>query len=295
MDRRVALANGISFTCLVQGSGPRLALLLHGFPDDPGAWRPLMARLADAGYTAVAPFMRGYGPTGPAPSGRYRITDLGADAVALVAALGFERAALIGHDWGASAAYGAAALAPERFTHLITLSVPPSRVFVSNLRRFPRQLRRSWYMLFFQLPGAMEWVRRRELAFVDGLWRAWSPGWRWPPERLAEAKAALAPPGRLEAALTYYRELIRRPLADPREARGTVEVAFRELAVPGLMLVGGEDGCIAPEMFTGAEAAFSAPARVEIIPGAGHFLPAEAPDEVWARVSAFLGEGGLGA
>jgi len=70
-ERREVTANGLDFECLTRGDGDRLALCLHGFPDDAGTFEPLMAQLAEAGFTAVAPYMRGYGPTGPAPDDDY--------------------------------------------------------------------------------------------------------------------------------------------------------------------------------------------------------------------------------
>jgi pimeloyl-ACP methyl ester carboxylesterase len=118
-------ANGIEFAVLEAGSGP-LALCLHGFPDSAHTWRHLLPRLASAGFRAVAPFMRGYAPTVIAADGCYRLGALVADAVALHDALGGDdRAVLIGHDWGAEAAYGAAAFAPDRWRRLVTVAVPP--------------------------------------------------------------------------------------------------------------------------------------------------------------------------
>src|SRR5215813_8273648 len=108
-------ANGLEFGLLEAGSGP-LALCLHGFPDTARTWRHLLPVLAGAGFRAVAPFMRGYAPTAVPTDGGYGVGALAADAVALHEALGGGReAVLIGHDWGAEAAYAAAARAPGRW------------------------------------------------------------------------------------------------------------------------------------------------------------------------------------
>jgi pimeloyl-ACP methyl ester carboxylesterase len=119
-------ANGLQFGVLEAGSGP-LALCLHGFPDAAHTWRHLLPALAGAGFHAVAPFMRGYAPTAVPADGAYHLSALVADAVALHEVLGGDaNAVLIGHDWGAEAAYGAAAFAPGRWRRLVTLAVPPA-------------------------------------------------------------------------------------------------------------------------------------------------------------------------
>src|SRR5471030_3304307 len=118
-------ANGIEFGYLEAGSGP-LALCLHGFPDTAWGWRHLLPALADAGFHAVAPFMRGYAPSEIPADGCFKLGALVADAVGLHDALGGDdQLALIGNDWGAETAYGAAAFAPDRWRRIVTLAVPP--------------------------------------------------------------------------------------------------------------------------------------------------------------------------
>src|SRR5262245_14862892 len=118
-------ANSIAFHYLELGTGP-LVLCLHGFPDNAYTYRYLLPVLAAAGFRAVAPFMRGYAPTRAAPDGRYQSVLLAQDAVALITALGAERAFLVGHDWGAQATYGA----PEESA----LRVEDVRSFFQSLR-----------------------------------------------------------------------------------------------------------------------------------------------------------------
>ena len=114
IERARVSANGIVFETMTCGSGP-LALCLHGFPDTAHSWRYLLPELANAGFRAVAPFMRGYAPTSLAPNGAYQTAALATDAKALHEALGGDsRAVIIGHDWGAPATYGAAILEPSR-------------------------------------------------------------------------------------------------------------------------------------------------------------------------------------
>ena len=122
---RMVAANGLEFGLLEAGTGP-LALCLHGFPDSAHTWRHLLPALAEAGFHAVAPFQRGYAPTAVPDDACYSIGALVADAVALHRVLGGDgQAVLIGHDWGAEAAYGAASFAPDRWRRVVTLGIPP--------------------------------------------------------------------------------------------------------------------------------------------------------------------------
>lgn len=281
MRRERVRANGLWFEALVAGEGAPLALLLHGFPDDARSWTPVLEGLAAAGWTAVAPWLRGYPPSDPAPRGDYGLPALARDVTALIAALGRERALVIGHDWGAVAAYAAAQHAPARCSRLVALSVPPVPVLLRALLR-PDQARRSAYMAAFQLPGAAARLRADLEGAVRRLWTAWSPDWRPPPGRVEEVARTLAAPGALEAALAYYRALGPRGWTRPRALAASARLLRRPIAVPARLLVGERDGCIAPSAFAGAEAAFSAAVELEVVPGAGHFLPLEAPELVLA-------------
>src|SRR5215813_26829 len=148
---RTVRANDLDFAIVEAGSGP-LALCLHGFPDSAHTWRHLLPALADAGFHAVAPFMRGYAPTGIPADGEYQIGALAADAVALHEALGGDgNAVLIGHDWGAETAYPAAAHAPERWRRLVTLAVPPAGLDPVLFTNYD-QLKRFFYIFLFRDP-----------------------------------------------------------------------------------------------------------------------------------------------
>src|SRR6202167_3082247 len=161
-------ANDLEFGLLEAGSGP-LALCLHGFPDTAHTWKHLLPALADAGFHAVAPFMRGYAPTAIPADGAYQIGALVADAVALHEALGGDGdAVLIGHDWGAETAYGAAAFAPDRWRRLVTLAVPPAALDAVLFSDY-EQLKRLFYTFMFRDPNgfADAVVARDGRAFLD--------------------------------------------------------------------------------------------------------------------------------
>jgi len=274
-------ANDLTFEYRHAGEpGDRLALCLHGFPDDAGAFDPLLERLAAAGYRAVAPYMRGYGPTDRAPDGDYSAGTLGRDALALAAELGGGDPVLVGHDWGAAAGYVAAYLDPDAFADYAFLSVPPQ--FGRRLRERPDQWLRSWYMYLFQLPGAERLVRAADFALLELLWATWSPGWDYPEERIAAVKETFGAPGTVGAALEYYRQSPPfRTVGDPAP-----------LAIDALLAVGARDGCIAPALFADAEAAFAGDCRVLKVRGAGHFVHAERPEVVADELLAWFGDGG---
>lgn len=283
-------AAGLDVTAHAWGEpGDPLALLLHGYPDTAWTWRHLGPHLANRGWRVVAPFMRGYAPTALAPDGGYQIGALVRDTVAAHGALGGdERAVLVGHDWGAAAAYATDAFSPGLFRRVVTLAVPPGPVLLGQLTSprellrnaglLPRQLRRSWYMAFQQLPfseGAME-------ELIPKLWRDWSPGYD-ATEDVAQVLAALDSPARRTAALRYYRALLqpweRRSSYSP-EARYEMKLG----PAPTLYLHGENDGAMLAALARGAANLV----KTEIVPGVGHFLQLEAPERVNALIADFV-------
>jgi pimeloyl-ACP methyl ester carboxylesterase len=270
-EPRFVQANGLRFAYLEQGSGP-LVVLLHGFPDTAHTWDHAMAALAAAGFRAVAPFLRGYHPTEIPADGRFDAETLGRDAVALIDALAKdgERAVLVGHDWGASSAYCAAGLAPEKLRLLVTLAIPhpgglkPSPRLIWALRHFLR-LRRS---------GAAAAIRAEHFAYLDELWRRWSPSWRdLPASETAPVKEALAHPGSLEAACSYYRA---QPLS------GATPVQKQPCTVPAVAFAGTHD-MIAPRVYEKVRHCFTSSYEVVQVPG-GHFMHREHPDTFAAEL-----------
>lgn len=288
-------ANGIGFAYRRQGDGDRLALCLHGFPDDAGTFDLILARLAEAGFTAVAPYMRGYGPTDAAPDGDHSAGTLGRDAIALADALCEKldietaNAILIGHDWGAVAGYAATSIDPHRFSHLVAMAVPPA--FPRRALNRPRQWLRSWYMALFQVHGLAEHALRAErFALIDVLWGLWSPGWDYPEERIETVKDTFESPGTVEAALAYYRAFADQLLdtAFSEDGFGDGRDGGPGIRTPGLLIAGERDGCIGAELFADADDAFEAPCRVVSVHGAGHFMHRERPDVVSEELLRFV-------
>ena len=293
-------ANDLEFGLLEAGSGP-LALCLHGFPDTAHTWRHLLPALAGAGFHAVAPFMRGYAPTAVPADGAYQLGALIADAVALHEVLGGGGdAVLIGHDWGAETAYGAAAHAPDRWRRLVTLGVPPASLDPVLFSDY-EQLKRFFYLFLFRDPlGFADAVVASDgMSFLDRLWHDWSPGYD-AGEDLARVKESLRESANLAAAIGYYRAVgtaggsggssgaIGGPAETAARYAAEEQAAGRQAPQPTLYLHGAADGCIRVELARGAERLLAPSSRMVVIEDAGHFLHLEKPAEVNEHILAWI-------
>jgi pimeloyl-ACP methyl ester carboxylesterase len=280
-------ANGVRFATIEAGDGP-LVLCLHGFPDHAYSFRHQLPALAAAGFRAVAPFMRGYAPTAIPADGRYQSAVLAQDVIALITALGYSSAHLFGHDWGAIAATGAAILAPEKVTTLVTAAVAhgPS-VLTAFLSSYDQQ-RRSWYMFFFQHPFSDAALAHNDFHFIERLWQDWSPGWRYPAEHMEALKATFRAPGVAQASLGYYRCTLNPANQDPQLADVQMQISMSPVPVPSMILHGARDGCMGVELLEGMEAMFPSGLRKVVIAAAGHFVHQEKPEEVNRALIEFL-------
>lgn len=287
-DRFLTTRRG-DFALLETGprDGPRV-LAVHGFPDTPLGMKPLADALAARGYRCVSPWLRGYAPS--PIDGPFDLESLVADLQAIDAALDAEEVTAsaprpgapkkyyVGHDWGAVLAWKLLA-GRHGFARAALLAVPHPLAFLRGMLRDPRQLLRSRYMLFFQLGArADRAVARDDFAYVEALWRRWSPGFEPGPAYWAHLRETLARSH--PAPLEYYRALTRPAGAALARAR---EGAADRIETPVLLLMGARDGCIAPNVAAGGSR-FCAALETEILDGVGHFLHFEAPDLVASRI-----------
>ena len=265
------------------GEGP-LVLLLHGFPQFWYEWRHQIPALVEAGFRVVAPDMRGYNLSDKPPGVRaYRLELLARDVERLIWALGEERAVVVGHDWGGIVAWAVAMLHPERVERLAILNVPHPERFSRGLRT-PRQLLRSSYAFFFQIPWLPErLIRAGHFAILRYVFRndPVRPG-TFGEEDIDRYVEAFSRPGALTAAINYYRALARRAPAVARKLR-------RRIEAPVMVIWGQRDLFLVPELAR-PNPALVPDARVERLPDASHWVQQDRPERVNTLLLDFLGD-----
>jgi epoxide hydrolase 4 len=270
------------------GEGPRLVLLLHGFPECWYSWRHQLKPLARAGFRAVAPDLRGYNLSDkPGRAEDYKINRLVDDVTGLVRHFGERDAAVVGHDWGAAVAWAVAQQYPDYVRRLAALQVPPPAVWAKNLTL--RQLLRSWYMFFFQLPRVPEWwIRRDDFERLGKMFRATSRPGTFTDADVGFYKSALKEPGALTAAINYYRANLGSFLKRRPDGRATSRQ--ERVRVPTLFVFGERDMAILPETAAGVADFIDAPYTEIRLARANHWVQQEYPTEVNAALIRFLEE-----
>jgi pimeloyl-ACP methyl ester carboxylesterase len=260
-------ANGLNFGYLEEGTGP-LVLMLHGFPDTAHTWDGLRSRIAAKGYRVVSPFMRGYRPTA-IPARDADQETLAHDAIELIDALGATEAVVIGHDWGAAAAYGAAALAPERVTKLFVLAIPHPAVLKPTLKKL-------WgvrHFAAYKLPWAPKLFARNDFAALPAIYRRWSPSWSPDPSEFDAVRSSFSDDASVNAAFGYYRKLSPVPSASLK----------KRISVPTVVFAGLDDPVAEPADYRHAARMFTGDYLVEEVDG-GHFMHREHPDAFAERL-----------
>ncbi len=281
VHHRFAQVNGARLHYVEAGSGPPI-VLLHGFPEFWYSWRHQIPALAAAGCHVLAPDQRGYNLSDkPRGVKNYDINFLVDDIVGLIRHLGYERATVVGHDWGGGVAWSVAMKRPEIVEKLIVLNSPHPAAFARELRTL-RQMLKSWYIAFFQMPVLPEWwISRDHFAMLDRMLRAdpTRPG-AFSDKDVRLYKEALAQPRALTATVNWYRAAFRR-------GTGAMGAATRRLEMPTLLIWGEKDRYLNLRLTEGLDQ-WIANLRIERIPEASHWVQVDAAERVNTLMIAFL-------
>jgi pimeloyl-ACP methyl ester carboxylesterase len=284
VQTRTIYANGYEFEVDVCGDGAKLALCLHGFPEHSISWRHQLPMLADEGYTAWAPNLRGYGNSArPDSMAAYALEDLMEDVAGLIDASGARETVLIAHDWGAVIAWYFAMRQIRPLEKLIICNVPHPGAMSSGGFSF-EQLKRSWYIFFFQIPGLPERMLGRDGAKGVGEMirnSACNPE-LFPDELIDVYSRNAAQPGALTAMVNYYRALVRGGGARRQQQQG-----FPIIRIPTLMVWGEEDVALTKETTYDTEN-FVEDLTIRYLPRVSHWVQQDAPEAVNAMMRAFL-------
>ncbi|MGH9875589.1 MAG: alpha/beta fold hydrolase [Pyrinomonadaceae bacterium] len=279
--------NGIRLHYAEAGSGDKLVILLHGFPEFWYSWRKQLEALS-GDFHVVAPDLRGYNLSDkPSRVEDYKIDKVVADVIGLIDHFGAKQAAVVGHDWGAGVAWAIAQKHPERVSKLAVMQVPIAAAWRANMSL--KQLLRSWYMFFFQIPRLPEWLISRqdfraiERTFAGKVITKNS----FTAEEIERYKEAARQPGALTGAINYYRaNVIDRLLT--RTPDTTANQSSGRIRVPTLFIFGEQDFAIIPATVRGLDKYIDAYYREVRIPNSGHWVQNEAPAEVNAALLDFL-------
>jgi epoxide hydrolase 4 len=272
MQTRTIEANGFRFAVDEVGEGDHLALCLHGFPESRFSWRFQLPLLAELGYRAWAPDLRGYGETEPKPAAvsAYLIDRLMEDVAALIDASGAKQVTLIGHDWGAGLAWTFAANRARPLERLVIMNVPHPAVMSAQLRTNRSQLKKSWYMFFFQLPvaGGQHPLRRaiRKAFFDMALDKT-----NFTPAALDRYAKDAQRPGAIRGMVNWYRAALR--------LQGKLAGPWEVIETPTLIVWGEEDSALGVELLDGTEE-FVRDLTIKRLPGVSHWVQQEAPQKV---------------
>jgi pimeloyl-ACP methyl ester carboxylesterase len=262
-------------------------ILLHGFPDDVRAYDGVVPALVQAGHRALAPYLRGHGATrfrDPRAPRMAQQAAIGQDVIDFADALGLDRFAVAGYDWGGRAAAIAAALHPQRVRAAVLISGYTVQNTVAAQRpAAPATEHRLWYQYYFNTERGREGlaVNRRELCKY--LWQVWSPSWRFTDEEYNRTAPSFDNPDFVDVVVHSYRHRIRNAEGEPRFAEVEARLATRpKIVAPSITLYGAEDGIGRPPLESppAERAVFDRLVARRVIPGVGHFMPRERPDEV---------------
>ncbi len=257
-------------------------VLLHGFPYDIRAFDAVAPVLAQAGCRVVVPFLRGFGPTRFLSDATPRSGEqaaLGADLLGLLDALALEPAVLAGYDWGGRAACIVAALWPERARGLVSCEGYNIQDIAASAKpAAPEQEHRYWYQYYLHGERGRAGLAADRRAFCRLLWQLWSPGWMFDDKTFERTAASFDNPDFVDVVMHSYRHRFGLAPGDPALAGIEQRLAQRPaIAVPTVVLHGGDDGVGPAAQSEGQARHFTGPYTRQVVPGVGHNVPQEAP------------------
>ncbi|QIZ70837.1 alpha/beta fold hydrolase [Oxynema aestuarii] len=274
--------NRIRLHCVTQGEGD-LVILLHGFPEFWYSWRYQIPPLSRY-FKVVVPDLRGYNDSDKPQSG-YDLDTLSADIRGLIASLGYAKAHVVGHDWGGAIAWHLAEKFPSCLDRLAILNAPHPHRWLHEMAGNVDQLRRSWYVFAFQVPGIPEWLIHQNLKdFVKKVFQeqAIRKG-AFTAELTRIYQEALEKPGVLSAAIAYYRQLMA-----PQNWLSQWGRSPDPVTVPTLVLWGEEDSFLSNRLTEGLDRLIKAPFTLKFVPHCGHWIQQEVPHLVNRELINFL-------
>lgn len=274
MKHEFIQVNGIRMHYATEGEGP-LLLLLHGFPETWYSWRHQIPALAKQ-FKVVAPDLRGYGETDkPEKISDYLPEVLANDIAGLIRGLGYEKAHIVGHDWGGGVAWQTALRHPEVVDRLSILNCPHPALFARALRNNFDQMKKSWYVFFFQLPYLPEFLfKLNSHKILKKLFRFSDRPFK--EEDAAVYEQSITKPGSFHAALNYYRAALKSPSP------------HKQISSPTLLIWGEKDIALGKELTYGMEPLFSGSFHIEYIPNCSHWVQEEQPEKVNRLLTEFL-------
>jgi pimeloyl-ACP methyl ester carboxylesterase len=282
----------LSIGCELSGSEDgRPVILLHGWPDDIRTWDRIIPALHQAGLRTIVPYLRGSGVTRFRSAATMRsgqLSALGQDLLDLANALGLDRFAVVGHDWGARAAYIASCLAPQRVTGCVAISVGWGTNDPAQKLSLP-QTQNYWYHWYLALDRGAELIRHDRRNFTRYIWTIWNPNWHVSEQEFAATAASFENLDWAEVTLHSYR--VRWALASGDAAYEVIEEKLASnpiIAVPTLVIHGGGDPCNDPSTSDEKEKFFAGHYQRIVLDGIGHFPQREAPEMVGDAIVAFL-------
>jgi len=271
-----------------------LVICLHGFPDNALSFRHQLPVIAEAGYRVIAPTLRGYEPSSQPKNNDYSVISAAHDILVWMDQLGEQKVHLVGHDWGAIISYAAGAIAPERFLSLTTLAVPHSARFLDAVRKVPKQLLKSWYIFFFQLPGFADYMlQRNDWSLIKTLWNNWSPDFDLTESDWQALRQTFNLPGVRHAMLSYYRQNL--SLGVLAGIKKNAASFLTSVPVATLAITGAQDGCVDTRLYEHAfsDQDFPKGFRIERLNDAGHFCHQEKPEIISTLLLDWFLENGI--